>query len=182
MFNFLFYARSFIHCLSFTCERKFYARTNIKITRPFTLLPFFMGDTGQKLDWFKVNPLFSQTETDTCGRNTNPQGRGGYSMCYLKRLRLDIQLLTILNTVLKQRYSTGLWYKFIEKWYPLHIPSFKQLSEWHRWVLNILITLNTYMTDFPTLSYTSTNKIPTLSYTWNPFGQSLSLRIGFYRE
>ena len=23
------------------------------------------------------------------------------------------------------------------------------------------------MTDFPTLSYTSTNKIPTLSYTWS---------------
>ena len=33
-------------------------------------------------------------------------------------------------------------------------------------VLLVLYVLQTEMTDFPILSYTSTSKIPTLSYTW----------------
>ena len=32
-FNFYVYVRPFIHCLYFICERKFYTRTHVKITR-----------------------------------------------------------------------------------------------------------------------------------------------------
>ena len=61
---------------------------------------------------------------------------------------------------------------------------FSQLLHSHKMHLfAIFVLFMTKVTDFPILSYTLTSGIPTLSYTWGtPFGWSLPIIIGYYRE
>ena len=95
----------------------------------------------------------------------------------------------------------------IDKWCPFHIPClelcipftcckctffligidhknrrfFSTLWSHKSHLLALWTLLQTQMTDFPSLSYTSTSKIPTLSYTWSLRKIPLSGRASPYR-
>ena len=69
----------------------------------------------------------------------------------------------------------------IDKWYPFHIPCLELCIPF----INFWALLQTQMTDFLILQYTSTSKTPTLLYTWSLKKVPISAeppRIGHYRE
>ena len=75
-------------------------------------------------------------------------------------------------------------WSFLKQYIKHKTRMFSQLRHSHKMHLfAIFVLFMTKVTDFPTLSYTLTSGIPTLLYTWGtPFGWSLPIIIGYYRE
>ena len=114
---------------------------------------------------------------------------GGY-FC-IGKLRSKVQPHTLSYTIWQKRYPFRI--PFIGKWYPYHIPTLRLSIPFKLFQTHCLSNLNksqkqnvfstfsqplnaslrpvgplpTKMTDFLTVSYTSTSKIHTLLYTWS---------------